>query len=319
MIKNQNIVVTGGAGFIGSHLCEALLREKTNTVICLDNFNDFYDPVIKRNNISSFQKHDQFNLYSLDILHKEDLEQIFEKENIHTIFHLAARAGVRPSIQSPKLYAQVNIEGTINLLECAKEYNVEKFILASTSSIYGNKKKVPFSETDPVDHPVSPYATTKKAAELMCYNYHHLYQIPMACIRFFTVYGPRQRPEMAIHMFTKHILEGTPIPVFNHGKCERDYTYIDDIIQGVLKVSEFDFSFDIVNLGESKTITTLDLIKRIEKACGKKAKLELIKAQPGDVEKTYADITRAKKVYGYDPQYPIEKGLHMFVEWYKHL
>jgi UDP-glucuronate 4-epimerase len=313
----MNILVTGGAGFIGSHLCETLLKDKNNKIICLDNFNDYYDPEIKKNNIQSLSTNNSFIIYQADILDTEKLAKIFEKEKIDTIIHLAARAGVRPSIEEPMLYQKVNIEGTLNLLEAAKKYKIKKLLFASSSSVYGNNKKVPFSETDNVDYPVSPYAATKKAGELLCYNYHHLYQIPIVCLRFFTVYGPRQRPEMAIHKFTRLITENKEIPVFNNGNCLRDFTYIDDIIQGITNILKSDFTFDIVNLGESATTKTIDLIKLIENALGKKAKLKMLPAQPGDVEKTFADITRAKEKYGYNPEFPIDKGIDRFIKWFE--
>ncbi len=308
------ILVTGAAGFIGSHLVEALLEDENNQIIGLDNFNDYYDPSIKKANCSNALKNDRYTLIEGDILDEALLEDLFQKYNIDQVFHLAARAGVRPSIEDPKLYADVNVRGSLNILECVRKHNVKKVIMASTSSIYGNNKKVPFAEDDPVNEPISPYAATKRAMELLSYNYHHLYKIPIACIRFFTVYGPRQRTDMAIHKFCKLVQEGKPLPVFNHGKCERDFTYIDDIIHGVLQVAKHEFSFDIINLGESQTISTLDLIKVIEKNMGKEAVRDLMPAQVGDVDRTFADISKAKTVYGYQAKILINEGIANFIE-----
>jgi UDP-glucuronate 4-epimerase len=313
----MTILITGAAGFIGSHLCDYFINNTTEQVVGIDNYNDFYDPNIKRKNISHLQDHERFKCIEGDILNKTLLEKIVEEEKITEIIHLAAWAGVRPSIENPDIYYQVNIIGTLNLLNIAKDYKINRFLQASSSSVYGNNDTVPFSETDNVDNPISPYAATKKANELMCYNYHHLYKIPMACLRFFTVYGPRQRPEMAIHKFTKLMYEGKEIPVFNNGNCLRDFTYVDDIVQGIVAIyKDPNLSYDVVNLGESQTISTLNLIKLIEKHTGQAAKLNLLPPQPGDVEQTYANIDHAKKVYDYNPKYPVEKGIEEFVKWY---
>jgi UDP-glucuronate 4-epimerase len=312
----MRILVTGGAGFIGSHLCEALLARPHTEVICIDNFNDFYDPKIKRQNVALCLSDDRFRLYEMDILDTEGMSALFARHSFDAIIHLAAYAGVRPSIAHPLLYGEVNVMGTIGLLELAKTHGVKKILYASSSSVYGNNTKVPFSEADNVDFPVSPYAATKKAGELLCYNYHYLYNLSVACLRFFTVYGPRQRPEMAIHKFAQLIRDGKPIPVYNHGKCLRDYTYISDIIDGILHILDADFSYDIVNLGESQPISTLDLITLLEGAMRKKARIELLPAQPGDVEKTYADISKAKALYHYRPQFPIARGIVEFVNWF---
>jgi UDP-glucuronate 4-epimerase len=312
------ILVTGGAGFIGSHLCDRLLEDYRNRIVCLDNFNDFYDPSIKRQNIQYALNNPNFTLLEGDILDKELVYNLFKRHRIDVVVHLAARAGVRPSIDEPYLYQRVNIEGTLNLLECARQFQIQRFLFASSSSVYGNNQKVPFSESDFVDYPVSPYAATKKAGELLAYNYHHLYQLPIACLRFFTVYGPRQRPEMAIHKFTRLILEAKKIPVFNNGECLRDYTYIDDIISGILSIMQAPhLGFDVVNIGESQTTSTLDLIKLIEAQLGITAKLDLMPKQSGDVDQTFADISHAKSTYAYAPKFPIEKGIKLFVDWYK--
>ena len=311
----QNILVTGGAGFIGSHLCDALLKQNHH-IICLDNFNDFYNPKIKEANVAHHSNNPNYTLIRGDILDHSLLDTLFDTHSINGIIHLAARAGVRPSIEEPKRYQQVNIEGTLNILELARIHKIKKLLFASSSSVYGNNKKVPFSESDPVDQPVSPYAATKKAGELLCYNYHHLYHIPIVCLRFFTVYGPRQRPEMAIHKFAKLMSNEQPIPVFNNGNCRRDFTYIDDIIQGIINIYNHNFTFDIVNLGESETITTLNLIKELESQLNCMANIQLMPAQPGDVEQTFADISKAQSTYQYNPTYPFKLGISKFVEWF---
>jgi UDP-glucuronate 4-epimerase len=314
----MNILITGAAGFIGSHLSETLVND--HQVFGLDNFCDFYDPQIKRDNISSLQQNKNFKLFEADIRDERALKDIFSKNEFDLVIHLAAMAGVRPSIENPQLYTEVNINGTVNLLEECKKHNIKKFIFSSSSSIYGNNRKVPFSENDPVDHPISPYASTKKAGELICYTYHHLEKMSMACLRFFTVYGPRQRPDLAIHKFAHLILNGRPIPVYGDGSTQRDYTYIDDIIDGILKAIEFvqeGNRYEIFNLGESRTITLSKMISTIENALGIKAKKELLSIQPGDVERTYADISKSRKILGYDPQTNFEEGVVRFINWIK--
>ncbi len=316
----MKILITGAAGFIGSNLCESLSQDKNLDLIGIDSLNTFYDPKIKKQNIESLITKKKITFFEGSLLNTKLLKNIFSKHNIDAIIHLAAYAGVRPSIKNPKLYYDHNIIGTSNLLEHCKESQIKRVLFASSSSVYGNNKKVPFSENDPVDHPISPYAASKKAGELLCYNYHHLYQIEIACIRFFTVYGPRQRPEMAIHKFTDLINHNKEIPVYNEGNCLRDYTYIDDITHGIIKILHHPtLRYDIINLGESKTISTLELINLIEKELGKKAKLKLLPSQAGDVEKTFADISHAQKTYNYRPNYSIEKGIKHFVSWYKTL
>jgi len=312
----MNIVVTGGAGFIGSHLCEKLISLGSK-IICIDSFDDFYNPVIKEDNISEVTGSNHFKLYRSDITNPTQMEKIFSENSIDMVIHLAARAGVRPSIEKPLLYERVNILGTINLLECCKKYNIPKFIFASSSSVYGGNKKIPFSEKDNVDHPISPYAATKKAGELICYTYYDLYKISIYCFRFFTVYGPRQRPEMAIHKFTRLILGGEEIEVYGDGSSSRDYTYIDDVISGITKSLNTVKGFEIINLGNSKTVKLIDLIKLIETATGEKALLKFIGSQPGDVFITYADIRKARKMLKYLPETNIEEGLIKFVKWYK--
>ena len=308
-------LVTGGAGFIGSHLVERLL-ESSNYVLCLDNFNDYYDPKIKEKNIQKCLDQKNFQLIRADILDDNLLETLFERNQFDAILHLAARAGVRPSLLQPKLYQEVNIRGTLNLLELAKEHNIKRFILASSSSVYGNNKKVPFSESDSVNNPISPYAATKKACELIAYTYASLYNISISCLRFFTVYGPRQRPDMAIHKFAKLIANGKAIPVFGDGKAKRDFTYISDIIDGIVRSIERCNGYNIYNLGESQVINLMDLIGLIEKYIGKKAKINWLPPQPGDVKITYADIAKAKREFDYDPQVNVEEGIKQFVDWF---
>jgi UDP-glucuronate 4-epimerase len=314
----STILVTGGAGFIGSHLCESLLRDG-HRVICFDNFDNFYDPNIKIKNVEEIRKKfpDQFELITGDIRNPEHLQEVFKKNRIDLIIHLAARAGVRPSIAQPLLYQDVNIRGTIVLLEICKEYGVKDFIFASSSSVYGESQRVPFSEEDLHLQPISPYGVTKRAGELLCYSYHHLHRMNIACLRIFTAYGPRQRPEMAIHKFTQLVDRGEIIPMYGDGSSRRDYTYIDDLIGGIRTVIQRHRGFEIYNLGESQTTSLKELIGLIEEALGKKAKVELLEPQPGDVSITYADITKAKRMLGYQPKVNMEEGIKRFVKWYK--
>jgi len=314
----MKILVTGAAGFIGSHLCDALVKE--HEVFGLDNFFDFYDPKIKWNNINEILKNDNFRIFESDICDLSGLNKIFSECRFDLVIHLAAMAGVRPSIENPKLYTEVNINGTVNLLEECRKNNIKNFIFASSSSVYGNNKKVPFSEDDPVDLPISPYASTKKACELICHTFHHLYDISLLCLRFFTVYGPRQRPDLAIHKFTRLMLAGKPIPVFGDGATQRDYTYIDDIIDGVLKAIDYVQTgnhYEIFNLGESQTIALSYMIKTLEQVLDLKAKKEQFPLQPGDVNITFADISKSKKILGYNPQTKFDDGISKFIEWIK--
>jgi len=313
----MKVLVTGGAGFIGSHLCEKLVSEG-HEVVCLDNFNDFYDPQIKRQNIKSLLANKNFQLIEGDIIDEKIVQKVFKDHSFEQVFHIAARAGVRPSLIDPALYEKVNVQGTINLLQQSRLMKVKKFIFASSSSVYGNNKKVPFSESDNVDHPISPYAATKKAAELVCHTYAHLYNLPIACIRFFTVYGPRQRPEMGIALFTHKILNGEEISMFGDGSSSRDYTYIDDIIQGITSVMNLgDLKYEIINLGNSNPISLKDLLTLIEKETGKKAMIKQKPMQPGDVNITYADISYAKKRLNYEPTTQIEMGIKKYVSYVK--
>ncbi len=311
----STVLVTGGAGFIGSHLCERLL-ELGYRIINLDNFNDFYDPIIKRKNILTALSNHRYTLIEGDIRDKKLLEKIFNTFDIETIVHIAALAGVRTSIGNPLEYVDVDIKGTVNLLEFSREYKVKKFIFASTSSVYG-LNSIPFKETDSIKSPISPYAAAKLAGELFCSTYNTLYDIPTVCLRFFTVYGPRQRPEMAIHYFTRLIDGGKEIPIWGDGASSRDYTYIDDIINGIVASINLKCSFDIFNLGNSNPIKLNDLIELIEQKLGKSARRVYLAVQKGDVEHTYADITKSSTMLGYNPEISIEEGIEKFIAWYK--
>lgn len=309
----MNILVTGAAGFIGSHLCERLIGNGC-TVVGVDNFDDFYDPRIKRRNIGNCRQAERFHLIEADIRDAAAMDEALGR-GVDVIVHLAAKAGVRPSIAEPLVYADVNINGTMVLLEAAKKHAIGKFVFASSSSVYGNNEKVPFSEDDNVDFPISPYAATKKACELICHTYHHLCGTSITCLRFFTVYGPRQRPDLAIHKFARLIERGEPIPVYGDGSMMRDFTYIDDIIDGAVAAIDKCSGFNIYNLGESHPIKVNDLIAEIEDALGRKAIKEHLPPQPGDVERTYADVTRAARDLGYHPKTNIRTGLAQFAAW----
>jgi len=313
-----SIAVTGGAGFIGSSLCERLINLNQD-IICIDNFNNFYNPLIKENNIKNLINNKNFKLYKIDICDIKSLGKIFAENKIELVIHLAAMAGVRPSIVNPLIYEKVNIEGTLNILNCLKEYNIKKLIFASSSSVYGGNKKIPFSEDDKVDNPISPYAATKKAGELICYTYHHLYDISVYCFRFFTVYGPRQRPEMAIFKFTKKIFNGQEISIYGDGSSSRDYTYIDDIINGIINSIQNIKGYEIINLGNSHPTTLKELIKIIEEASGKYAKIKFEEMKPGDVFTTFADIKKAIKMINYNPQTSIYDGINKFISWFKQI
>ena len=314
----KTVLVTGGAGFIGSHLCERLLREG-HSVICLDNFDSYYDPNLKIRNVQNLGRKypDRFEIITGDIRNGQHLRGLFEKNRIDAVFHLAARAGVRPSIADPLLYEDVNLKGTTTLLEACKEFGIKDFIFASSSSVYGENQRVPFSETDLDIQPISPYGATKRAGELLCYTYHHLYEMNIACLRIFTAYGPRQRPEMAIHKFTSLMDQEKEIQMYGDGSSKRDYTYIDDLIDGMMAVFQRHKGFEIYNLGESQTTSLKELIGLIESALGKKAKIKVMEPQPGDVSITYADITKAKRLLNYQPKVSMDEGIRRFVEWYK--
>ncbi|HEV3392699.1 MAG TPA: SDR family NAD(P)-dependent oxidoreductase [Chthoniobacterales bacterium] len=310
----MRILVTGGAGFIGSHLVERLLSDGHNVAI-LDDLNDFYDPKIKRANISDVAK--EITVHDVDLRDADKVAKLFQKEKFGAIFHLAARAGVRPSIQQPQLYYDTNVAGTLHLLEGARASGVERFVFVSSSSVYGAAKKLPFSEDEHLTQTLSPYAATKIAGEFLCSTYSHLYKIRIVALRYFTVYGARQRPDLAIHQFTRKIHAGEPIDQFGDGTTRRDYTYIDDILQGTLAALKYDGPmFDVFNLGESDTIQLKDLVAAIEKALGKKAKINRLPEQPGDMPLTCADISKARKRLGYNPKTKFEDGLPRFVDWF---
>jgi UDP-glucuronate 4-epimerase len=313
----MRILVTGGAGFIGSHLCERLVATG-HEVIAFDNFNDYYDPAIKRRNLVSLADNPAFTLVIGDLRDREAVQQTLRRYPSDGVVHLAAMAGVRPSIENPLLYSDVNVGGTMNLLEACRVTGVKNLLFASSSSVYGNNPKTPFSEDDRVDNPISPYAATKKAGELLCHTYHHLFGMSILCLRFFTVYGPRQRPDLAIHKFIRLIGDGRPVPVFGTGSTRRDYTYIDDILGGVLKALDYVQTgnrFDVFNLGESRTITLKEMIDTIESVMQKPAHREFHPLQPGDVEITYADITKSRNILGYDPRTGFREGVEREVEW----
>ena len=314
----KNILVTGGAGFIGSHLVDRLLAEGGWHVTVLDDFNDFYDPSIKRENIRAHLSNPKFKLSEADIRDRDALEKAFTETKFDCIVHLAARAGVRPSLKDPRLYVETNINGTLNLLDLARARGVKHFIFGSSSSVYGAKQKIPFSEEDPIFNPISPYAATKAAGELLCHTYAHLYGMRIVCLRFFTVYGARQRPDLAIHKFAKLISAGKPIPVFGDGTTRRDYTYVDDIIAGVRAAIDYEASdYEVINLGESRTVELRELISLLENALDLRAEIDWQPPQPGDVPQTFADITKARRLLGYDPQTQIEEGIQRFVEWFR--
>lgn len=338
--RQLTLLVTGGAGFVGSHLCEKLLAEGYN-VICLDNFNDSYAPQIKEQNVAIASQHPRFTLIQGDILDTPLLHQIFSgtlrpgshgkrkadsqskigdlpKQPPRRVIHLAALAGVRSSLLHPALYVDVDIKGTVNLLEIAREYKIEQFIFASSSSIYGSNTPVPFREEDDgLAHPISPYGTAKRAAELYCETYHYLYKIPMTILRFFTVYGPRQRPDMAIHKFVRQMRAGQSLTVYGNGRSERDYTYIEDCVAGIVAAMKNKHEFEIFNLGNSRTTKLKDLIELLTKKLGTKPRLKNLPTQPGDVPITYADISKAKRLLNYCPMTPIDIGLERFIEWFK--
>lgn len=337
----MNYLITGGSGFIGSHLAEQLLK-KGHSVINIDNFDDFYSYQIKIQNtldaiqyfsdfeysgkdddikkLISLSQSENYRLYYQDIRDKRGLEEIFKNHKIDTVIHLAALAGVRPSIERPLEYEEVNIRGTMNLWELCKDFNINKFVCASSSSVYGNNEKIPFSETDNVDNPISPYAATKKCGEILGHVYHDLYKIDMIQLRFFTVYGPRQRPDLAIHKFTKLISEDQEIPFYGDGTTARDYTYIDDVVDGIWKSVQYlenhSDVYEIINLGESEVINLNEMLSTIEKTLGKSAIRKNLPMQPGDVLKTNADITKARTLIGYKPDTNFQNGIKKFVEWF---
>jgi UDP-glucuronate 4-epimerase len=313
----MNFLVTGGAGFIGSHVCERLLRDG-HGVRAFDDLNDFYDPQLKRKNIREIQSLAKpFEFVHGDICDAVALNEIFSSVKFDQVIHLAARAGVRPSLEQPALYQRVNVEGTVNILEAAKKSGVKKIIIASSSSVYGVNSKMPFSESDPIFSAISPYAASKLACEALGHVYHHVHKMDVTMLRFFTVYGPRQRPDLAIHKFTKLINAGKPIPVFGDGNTARDYTFVSDTIDGIVAATKKEFGFEIFNLGESETISLSRLIESLEAALGKKAVIDRQPLQPGDVPLTFADISKAREKLGYHPRVKFEQGIKLFADWFQ--
>ena len=315
----KNYLITGGAGFIGSTLADKLL-EKGNKVISIDNFCDFYDPKYKEKNIKESLKNENYSLHRIDIRNYLELEKAFKENNIDCIVHLAAMAGVRPSIENPILYQEVNGLGTQNILEMAKKYSIKNLVMASSSSVYGNCDKVPFREDFIVDYAISPYAATKKSNEVMAHVYHKLFNMNIIMLRFFTVYGPKQRPDLAINKFTRLMLEGKKIPMYGDGSTSRDYTYVDDIVDGIIKSTEYVFNndnvYEIINIGNSTPISLKEMIDIIGEVLGVTPKIEQLPMQPGDVERTYADISKAKELLNYAPKTSFKEGIKKFVEWH---
>jgi len=309
----DKILVTGAAGFIGSNLVDYLL-ERGNHVSGIDNFDNFYDRAIKEENINNAVRNPDYHFNEGDIRDTEFIDNCLKKFKPGIIIHLAAKAGVRPSLINPREYYEVNVLGTLNLLEAMRSNNVKKMIFASSSSVYGNNAKVPFCETDNIDYPISPYAASKKAGELLCYTYHHLYNFDIFCLRFFTVYGPRQRPDLAIHKFTRALLRDEIITLFGDGSSRRDYTHIDDTIQGIVRALEKLKGFDIFNLGESTTISLINLVSLLERYTNKKARINYLPVQPGDAIQTFADICKAREKLNYNPMVNIESGLEKYVK-----
>ena len=317
----MKVLVTGGAGFIGSHVSERLVG-RGDSVVIVDSFDPFYDPAIKRRNIEGLMKSGQASLVEADITDSAHLDRALGEIAIDAIIHLAARAGVRPSLERPLDYVRTNVEGTGSLLELARQRRIRPFVMGSSSSVYGDSTPVPFSESEPGTQPISPYAATKRAAELLCSTYAHLYGTSVACLRFFTVYGPRQRPDLAIHKFARLMTDGAEIPVYGDGTAARDYTYIDDIVDGVEAALDWTVSaepgaFEIINLGESQTTTLSELVELVSKALGVTPNLKRLPNQPGDVKCTFADIAKARSVLGYAPATSMEDGIERFVEWFR--
>jgi UDP-glucuronate 4-epimerase len=312
----MTFLVTGGAGFIGSNLSERLLAEG-NDVWVLDNLNDFYSPAYKEENVASLRRYPRFHFVRGDITDSQALEALFKEGSFDQVIHLAAKAGVGPSLKEPVPYQEVNVVGTTRVFEAARAHGVKKITVASSSSVYGINSKSPFSETDPIFHPISPYAASKLACEALGHVYHHSFGMDVVMLRFFTVYGPRQRPDLAIHKFARAMLRNEPIPVYGDGRSARDYTYVTDTVEGILACTRQSFGFEIFNLGESQTVTLAYMIELLEKNLGRKAIINRLPDQPGDVPLTYADISKARARLGYNPKIKIEEGIPLFLEWFK--
>lgn len=312
----KKILVTGAAGFIGSSLCDKLLQ-RGDTVVGVDSFDDFYDPRIKRRNVAGALESAHYALHEADIRDEKAVYDLFEKERPDVVVHLAARAGVRPSLENPNLYHQVNVIGSQSVLDACRTWTPSHIVFASSSSVYGGCNEIPFTEDNPVPRPISPYAATKRMNELMAHVYHHIYGLNVTLLRFFTVYGPRQRPEMAIHKFARLIDQEEPVPMYGDGSTQRDYTYIDDCLDGVIKAIDKPMPYEIINLGEHRTTSLSVLINLIAECIGKPATIRQLPDQPGDVPITYADIEKAKALLGYSPQVAIEEGIELFVSWYR--
>jgi UDP-glucuronate 4-epimerase len=311
----MRVLVTGGVGFIGSHLCERLLKDGYEVAV-VDDLNDYYSPALKLENLSIIRAAGSFPFFKCDICDREALTEILGRWRPDAVVHLAARAGVRPSLEQPLLYERVNVGGTLNLLEACRQHGISKLVFASSSSVYGAATAPPFSEECQVNRPVSPYAATKLAGEQLCYTYFYLYGIRCVCLRLFTVYGPRQRPDLAIRKFADRIAQGLPIPVFGDGSSGRDYTFVEDTVAGVIGALEYDCGYDIINLGNSAPVTLLDMIKTLEEFIGRKAKIEWLPDQSGDVPITCADIRKAGRILGYSPKTPFPAGIRKFLDWH---
>jgi UDP-glucuronate 4-epimerase len=312
----KRILITGAAGFIGSHLAEALLQ-RGDRVVGVDNFNTYYEPVLKEQNVTAALQSGQYRLKRADICDEALLRTIFEEERPDTVVHLAARAGVRPSLLDPNLYHRVNVIGSQHILDACRDFGVTQLVFASSSSVYGSTGVIPFREDDLTIQPISPYGATKRMNELQCHVYHHLYGLNVTLLRFFTVYGPRQRPDMAVHKFTRAILEGKAIPFYGTGETRRDYTYVDDIVHGIVCAIDRPSPYALYNLGESRTTTLAELVALLEKHLGRTATLDRQPLQPGDVTETYADISRARADLGYYPKFSMDEGIRRFVAWYR--
>lgn len=312
----KKVLVTGAAGFIGSHLTDVLLA-RGDAVIGFDEFNDYYEPAIKRRNLEEAAKNPLFTLYTADICDEMRVREVFERERPEVVVHLAARAGVRPSLRNPNLYHRVNVVGSQHILDACRDFRPSHLVFASSSSVYGGSTEVPFKETNPVMRPISPYAATKRMNELQAHVYSHVYGLNVTMLRFFTAYGPRQRPDMAIHKFTRAILAGESVPMFGDGSTRRDYTYIDDIIDGVVRCVDRPFRYEIFNLGEQHTTSLRELIAMIERHAGRPARIESLPRQAGDVEITFADITHAREQLDYQPRFAMDEGIRRFVAWFR--